>query len=272
MSKLSNGIKITNIALGLLLSVAWNSASAADHAAAKESSVVSSEAVEALQEQAFIKIAQDVSKDQMSFQAAGLLFPILKSEPGLLEKPEVQKHVGDAIRALKVFSKEDRKAIIDKIIKKKTVDDKLQSISAVDMTKMIEEEGKTLKAEKAKKEEKVKQDAEAQEKKQKADAHKLVGSVRAPSELERELLVKLGINYDPAQEKKTFIDAIKAGGETLERKEAHKIEELKKAQKIVVDELEARNRRELESASQGLNDSKKIVGNLGDFVKELEKQ
>lgn len=74
MSKLSNKIKLTNIALGLLLSVAWNSASAADHDAAKEISVVSSEAVEALQEQAFIKIAKDVSKDQMSFQAAGLYF------------------------------------------------------------------------------------------------------------------------------------------------------------------------------------------------------
>lgn len=127
----------------------------------------------------------------------------------MLERPEVQKHVGDAIRALKGFSKEDRKEIIDRIIKKKTVDDKLQSISAVDMTKMIEEESKVLKAEKTKKEEKVKQDTEAQEKKQKADAHKLVGSARAPSELEREILVKLGINYEPTQEKRLSLMLLK---------------------------------------------------------------
>ena len=38
----------------------------------------------------------------------------------------------------------DAEGVIDRIIKKKTVDDKLQSISAVDMTKMIEEEDKVL--------------------------------------------------------------------------------------------------------------------------------
>ena len=84
--------------------------------------------------------------------------------------------------------------------------------------------------------------------------------------------MKLGINYEPTQEKKTLIDAVKAGEETLERKETHKVEELKKVQKLAVEELESKNKRELEGAIQGLNDSKKIVGNLGDFVKELEKQ
>ncbi len=280
MSKIPNKVKLTNIALGLLLSVISASAEIvkSGDVSPNKDSIINPEAIENLQAEAFIKIAEKTSSGRISYQAAKLLFPFLKSEPGLLDQPEAQEKVGKAIRALQgpsdkeKFSKSEREEIINRIMKIKTKDGKLQSISAAEMKDLIEKEGKAFKAEKARNEEAEKAKKEAAEKQQKAEAHKLVGSARAPSDLERETLGKLGITYDPAQEKKALIDAIKAGGEALERKQTHKIEELKKEQKLAIEELESRQRRELESASQGLNDSKKIVGNLGDFAKELERQ